>query len=449
MSTAKKHLVKKEIPPPPEDEESIEESLEDEESLENEEPSEESLEDEEYSKAVNGWNAHQQTVKGTLILEEEETDLIPDFSDLSNIFVIGDVHFQKDAFLQGEELIEKCVDAAKNASPTIIVLLGDILDTHETAKNTPYKQTEKLIEELSAIAPLYVIMGNHDLINQSQFLTNNHFFNPFKKWPGVTIVDVPISVKIGDNTIVMCPYVAPGRFIEALNTMFEYEDPVDWQLADCIFAHQEVRVRNEDGLIGVVYNGKESSKADIWDEVYPPLICGHIHDECRLGTNVYYMGSARQVNFDESPDKRVWNITFDEEGFQHDKIDLGLKARKEIEMEYENIKSFDFDLLEKYYIKIKLKGTREQFKLFRKSQLHAKLSRLGVKIAFDPEVEDNPFIINLGSALKDDVSFEGILRELIKTKPAVIQEAYEEMYGPIDGQDKVEENTIYELVFID
>src|SRR5260221_8683454 len=98
---------------------------------------------------------------------EEE---VPDFTDLSSIFLIGDVHFQKDAFLQGEELIEKCVEAAKNASPTIIVLLGDILDTHETVKNSPFRQDEQLIQELSSITTLYVIMGNHDLINQSQFL---------------------------------------------------------------------------------------------------------------------------------------------------------------------------------------------------------------------------------------------------------------------------------------
>lgn len=384
--------------------------------------------------------------------QENLLDQVPDFDDLSSIFVIGDTHFQKDAFLQGEELIEKAVKAAQNSAPSLIVLLGDILDTHETAKNGPFRQAEKLIEDLSVIAPVYVIMGNHDLINQSQFLTDNHFFNPFKKWPNVTIVDKPIAVILSSGgeeiTLVMCPYVAPGRFIEALDTMFEYENPTNWQLANCIFAHQEVRVRSKDNLEGATYNGRVSHKGDVWEEEYPPLILGHIHEPCQLGTNVFYVGSARQIASNELPDKRVWNITFDEGELQHDLIDLELKAKKEVELDYEDIKSFDFGLLERYYVKLKLRGTAEQKKLFQKSQLHAKMARMGVKISFKPSLEDNPLMLNLASARKEEVSFEGILRELVKQKPEVVREVYEEMYGSVDEEDQ-ESKVTYELVFED
>src|SRR5258708_1006770 len=108
-------------------------------------------------------------------------------------------------------------------------------------------------------------MGNHDLINQSQFLTDNHFFKAFKKWLEVVIVDTPISAKIGDIMVVMCTYVVPGRVIEALNPLLECENPIDWQLADCILGHQEIRVRNNGRVSGVVYNGKESNKGDVWE----------------------------------------------------------------------------------------------------------------------------------------------------------------------------------------
>jgi len=405
----------------------------------------------------------------TYTVVEEETETIPSLDDLLNIFVVGDIHFQKDAFVQGEELIEKLVDAATTISPTIIILLGDILDNHETVRNSQFKQAERLLDSLRQIAPVYVLMGNHDLINQSQFLTDAHFFGPFKKWDKVTIVDVPMAVTLTSSdreiNVVMCPYVPPGKFIEALNTLFEYEEPVDWQLADCIFGHQEIR--------GVTYNGRESTKGDQWDENYPPLICGHIHKSCQIGTNVYYVGSARQVASNEEPDKRIWSITFDDEGFQKDEIDLGLKARKEIEMEYEEVKFFDFSLLEQYHIKLKIQGTREQFKLFRKSQLHAKLTQQGVRIAFNPVIETGMMMVNLAEALKDDVSFESILRELVKTKPKVVRDVYEEMYGSLDMDEDLdtksdsdhtlevdsdhtsevlaegENEMIYELVFID
>ena len=373
----------------------------------------------------------------------EETQ-VPGLEDLTSVLVVGDIHFQKDAFLQGEELIEKLVAAAIDASPTMIVLLGDILDNHETVRNSQYKQAEKLIDSLRSIAPLYILMGNHDLINQSQFLTDNHFFGPFKKWEGVTIVDTPISVTLEMSnktvTLVMTPYVPPGRLNEALNTLLEGDEPVNWLLADIIFAHQEIK--------GVVYNGRDSSKGDAWDESFPPLISGHIHEPCQVGENVYYVGSARQVASNETPDKRIWSITFDDDGFQKEEIDLELKARKEIEMDYEDVKRFDFDLVDRYYVKLKVKGTREQTKLFRKSQLHAKLVHKGVKITFDTVTEGSSLMINLAEALKDDVSFESIFRELVKKKSDAIREVYEEMYGNLHSEQNDQEEITYDLVFV-
>lgn len=376
-------------------------------------------------------------------ISTEEISEIPDINDLSNILVVGDVHFQRDAFVQGEELIEKLIDAATSISPTIIVLLGDILDNHETVRTSQYKQAERLIDGLRKIAPLYILMGNHDLINASQFLTDAHFFGPFKEWERVVVVDRPIAVTLPSAektlSIVMCPYVPPGRFVEALNTLFEQEEPVDWQLADCIFGHQEIA--------GVVYNGKESTKGDRWDENYPHLILGHIHESCTIGDNVHYAGSARQVAANESPDKKIWNVSFDEEGPQLDPIDLGLKAKKEIEIEYDAVKTFDFELSKRYYVKLKIKGTREQFKLFRKSQLHAKLVNHGVKPVFDVIVENNPLALNLAHALKDDLTFDNILREVVRKKPDVVREAYQELYGDLlADQEETADGDIHEEV---
>ena len=78
------------------------------------------------------------------------------------------------------------------------MLLGDILDTHEIVKIQPHNLATRLIDELSSIAPTFVIMGNHDLLNHNQFLTNNHIFNPFKKWKNVFIVDKPLKYNFTD-----------------------------------------------------------------------------------------------------------------------------------------------------------------------------------------------------------------------------------------------------------
>jgi len=363
--------------------------------------------------------------------EDPDGDEIPGLDDMFSVYVVGDIHFRKDNHAAQEELIEKCVEEARNVSPTIIVLLGDVLDTHETLKNAPWQQATRLIEELSNIAPTYVLAGNHDLINQAQFATSNHFFNPLKKWPNVTIVDYPVSFTLGGQKLVMCPYVPPGRFIEALDLI---ED--GWKDAACIYAHQEI--------LGCEYGTEPSEKGDAWSEEFPPIISGHIHKPSRVGRNVFYPGSSIQVASNEDPDKRVWLVTFDgdeedtsirDDGYgilQFNKIDLGLKGKKEINIAYEELKSFDFGLVEHYYIKLKISGTPEQFKLFRKSQLHSKMVRNGIRIGYNPCIEDNPIIMALtqGNAdLEDELTFESILKELVKHKPLTVQKVYEEMYG--------------------
>lgn len=370
-----------------------------------------------------------------------------DFEDIVSILVFGDTHFKPKDYEAGNELISKAYETAKQITPSAIILLGDTMDTHETAKNAPWKQACNFIENLSEIAPVYVLIGNHDLINQSQFLTDNHFFNPLKKWPNVTIVDTPLHVTIGVYDIVLCPYVPPGRFEEALDMMAELggcSEDFDWREASCIFGHQEIK--------GVEYNGITSTKGDAWTEEYPPLICGHIHTPYQIGSNVFYPGSSRQVDSNENPDKHIWNVSFDDDGqLEIDKIDLGLKGKKEIEMACEEIENFDFDLVERYYVKIKLRGTPEQFKIFRKSHIHAKMKQSGIKFAFDP-IKDTAALSLIGYdgfAMADELSFTAILRELVKTRPDVVRNAYEELYEetleiPIENENS---DMDVELVF--
>lgn len=364
---------------------------------------------------------------------------IPSPDDMTSIFVIGDPHFRDKNFQEGEELIEKCIETAQQLQPTAIIILGDILDTHNIAKNSPFLQAQRFIEGLSDITNVYCLIGNHDLKNNSQFLTDAHFFGPYKKWDNVTIVDTPISISIGNSIVVMCPFVPPGRFFEALDLTKDSDGEIfDWRLSSCIFAHQEIQ--------GVVYNSIESENGDVWDESYPPLICGHIHTPCQIGKNVFYPGSSIQVASNEDPDKKVWCITFDSEedvgsveALQIDKIDLGLKGKKEIEMNILDVKKFDFSLTQKYYLGLKLKGTPEQFKTFRKSPLHTKLKKHNIKIKFDPVKDMKSLDLLGGRDLGGNLSFENILRTLVENKSEQIQAAYNEIYA----QEKI----IYELVF--
>lgn len=341
-------------------------------------------------------------------------DSLGDDCIFNGAYVIGDVHFRSKHLPEALEFIDKCVINAKGLFPSMIVLLGDILDTHEVARNVPYKLACELIEKLSAIAPVYVLIGNHDYINNSQFCSDNHFFNPLKKWKNVTIVDKPMVAVVEGKKFAFSPYVVNGRFIEALTTHLKNE----WRECCVIFAHQEIH--------GVsLREGVTSVHGDRWRHDLPPLISGHIHDPQTVGTNVHYVGSAMQIHFDETPDKMNWLINFDdspEKNLVIEKFNLGLKNKKEVKLDILEVNSFDFELIKKYNIKLTLKGTSEQFQHFKKSKQYSQLVKQGVKMCFNPVVtaRETKFTSRV------DLSFDTVFRDLVKAKnDEVLYKTYE------------------------
>ena len=107
---------------------------------------------------------------------------------------------------------------------------------------------------LSSYSTTYILVGNHDYISNTQFLTTNHWMNAMKEWKNVVIVDKVIQQNINDLSFVFVPYVFPGRFQEALNTI--HIDGIN--KISCIFAHQEFK--------GCKLGAILSDIGDVWDE---------------------------------------------------------------------------------------------------------------------------------------------------------------------------------------
>lgn len=349
---------------------------------------------------------------------------VPDFNDLSDsddsgptAFVIGDPHFKAKNILRTKEYVAATICAAEQYEPDFIVILGDTLDTHEVVRTQPFNLATTFIENLSQIAPTYVLIGNHDYINASQFLTDNHPFNPLKRWKNVTIVDKVITTNINDELFTFCPFVPNGRFLEALNTPnpeYTGNDTELWKRSKCIFAHQE--------FLGCKMGAITSTTGDKWSEDYPKVISGHIHDEQKIG-NVYYPGSSLQHSFGDSPHKYIWFVNF--ENFDIEKVDLGMKRKRIVYNSVEEARNFDVSILQEEDIKLNIKGTVEEFKAFRKSKEYQNLLRHSVRIVYTPVKEDVETI----KSEKKGTDYRSVLYELISKSEEAEQQEFVELFG--------------------
>ncbi len=293
---------------------------------------------------------------------------------------IGDPHFQDSNMKDVAILTQKIVEYAEKVKPTFIVCMGDILHTHEKISVTPFKAATEFLKKLSDITITYLLIGNHDYKNNSQFLTNNHAFNALKQWKNMFIVDNVLVHEYNGVQFGFCPYVAPGRFLEALNSSGEL-----WEMTDCIFAHQE--------FYGCQMGAIKSEIGDEWDADNPFVISGHIHDH-QTFDNIFYTGSIMQHGFNENSKKYLWQFTFSpEEGETsrtYKKIDLGMKRKKIIYVDIDDIAKLDLDKYKNYHLKIDLKGHSEQFKAFRQSKKYKEFVARGIKFSFSPIHKELP-----------------------------------------------------------
>ena len=234
---------------------------------------------------------------------------------MATVLVIGDPHFKVSNVRETDAMVEAIIRVANEKRPDFIVVLGDILDRHETIHVSPLTRSVKFLARLKDIAPTYVLIGNHDLKNNRQFLSDEHPFTSLKYWgPRMTIVDTTTMVNIKGQTFVFVPYVPPGRFVEALSRCN------GWETATCIFAHQEFRGAKMGAII--------STEGDEWPLLHPYVISGHIHNYHEPQINILYVGTPIQHAFGDHHDKTISYFTLNSPTYRdHERIDLGLPRK--------------------------------------------------------------------------------------------------------------------------
>ncbi len=312
---------------------------------------------------------------------------------MAKILVVGDIHIKLDNIPDIQLLMTKLEHELKSRSPDALILLGDVLHTHERIHTTCLNQAEQLFQMCTKYVPTYVLVGNHDYISNSQFLTTNHWMTPFKCWENLTIVDHVVSFSIKGETFVACPYVPDGRMVEALDTY------PDWKNASMIFGHQS--------LDGVKMGAITTEKVEEWKATYPFLCSGHIHDKQRVQPNLYYTGTPMQHAYGEKHNKTICMFTVENgKMVEHDEFELKVSVKR---IEYITVaQAYHYALTIDPHetVRLTVKGTKEECAIFKKTPAYQSLSKLA-KIVFD-EIEVNALDTDEVTSTFHEVLYEQI-----------------------------------------
>src|SRR3990167_4630328 len=173
------------------------------------------------------------------------------------IFVLGDPHFKKDNLHIFEGICNEILSIIDERKPDLCVCLGDTLDTHDRIYLRAQTMAMRFFADIARRCPLIILIGNHDRENNSDFMSKVHPFVGLESHPNIIVVYTSIRETREGHNFIYVPYVPPGRFMEALNSI-NYSPSTSVDHPDLIFCHQEFNGCN----MGMVV----STKGDVWSD---------------------------------------------------------------------------------------------------------------------------------------------------------------------------------------
>ena len=333
--------------------------------------------------------------------------------------VVGDTHFKVDNVEESEHFHLQVYRYLLDNKVDCIILLGDLLHTHEKLFTFALNLAVKFITMCSSFAHTYCLVGNHDATSNTIYCSTNHWMNVLKNQTNVTVVDKPTPVMLGPlgPLVLACPYVSDGRFVESLN-----EFAPGWQQANLIFAHQLF-----DGakMGAIVSQGVEE-----WKLEWPQVISGHLHDRQQPQANLYYTGSSQQLAFTEKEDKSLALVSTntDDGTVKWTEVFLDIKHRKIIHATVSELFALVIPVSSDTTYKIVIQDDDASIKAFKKTERYKELeSRPGVK-SVQFKVDKGPGSTSIGTSSVDVATTDFVTQLMNNLKQLYGDDAYLESY---------------------
>jgi hypothetical protein len=220
---------------------------------------------------------------------------------MSKIFLIGDTHIglgypnsvDKWYKVHKQYFSEFLIPLLKRevTEHDIIVHLGDLFDNRNVIPINLLNYGMDVVEEISQIAPLHIIVGNHDLWSKSASEINS--VRPFRYIPNVKIYDKTDILEFNGLKILMMPYVE--NRLEQIKIINENRN------CDYLFCHSDLNGCKMH-LTSVAH--KNSDKIDIEDfKPFKKVRSGHIH-LVQSNNNFTFIGSVFQMDRNDLGDQK-------------------------------------------------------------------------------------------------------------------------------------------------
>ncbi len=221
--------------------------------------------------------------------------------NMSKIYLIGDTHIglgypnsvDKWYKVHKEYFTEFLIPTLKKRIQPgdIIVHLGDLFDNRNVIPINLLNYGMDIVEELSKIAPIHIIIGNHDLWSKSTSEINS--IRPFRYIPNVKIHDKVTKIEYNGKKILMMPYIE--KRLEQIKFIDENRD------CEYLFCHSDLNGCKMH-LTSVAHKNSDKIDIDNFSE-FKGVYSGHIH-LVQSNKNFTFVGSVFQMDRNDYGDQK-------------------------------------------------------------------------------------------------------------------------------------------------
>lgn len=222
------------------------------------------------------------------------------------------------------DVVDQVIELAKKNKVDAIIFLGDLFDSDgEYVSKIVYDMAAKVVRNLAATAPLYLITGNHDIYRKVNLLS--HFLD----YPDVTVVTQQIELE------------CEGFWITMVGWGFDFNINPE---------HTPNILCGHFGINGCQLNQWQTFTGPLMPRqfaAFAKVFTGHIHKKQIMGPNIIYVGAVMQHEMGDLGDEKGITLMLDQQ-LKFVKTKAPQFRRVEIYTE-KDLKDYTMDRGEDYY----------------------------------------------------------------------------------------------------